>query len=164
MPHVMERTTTRPLASPGTWRAVRMLGRRGPGVTPARWWAPTPAAYVPGVLVAAFASVGFESFTGAAQWAAAASSHELLLALAAAPDPLTGAPSSRPARPPCPGWRPASTRTRSRRRWPPGPAAHLHRPGEKGHGRLAVALDGKTVRRRVRFDCTRQERRGLAAA
>ena len=49
-----------------------------------------PTRYVLGVLVAAFACAGFESFLGSAQWAAAAD-RELLLALGATPDPLTGA-------------------------------------------------------------------------
>jgi len=47
-----------------------------------------PTAFVLGVLVMSFASAGFESFSGAAQWAAAAD--PVLLALGAAPDPLTG--------------------------------------------------------------------------
>jgi hypothetical protein len=49
-----------------------------------------PLRFVLGVLATAFASTGFESFAGAAQWAAAASP-QLLLSLGAAPDPLTGA-------------------------------------------------------------------------
>jgi len=48
-----------------------------------------PTAFVLGVLVMSFASPGFESFSGAAQWAAAAD-QELLLALGGVPDPLTG--------------------------------------------------------------------------
>jgi len=48
-----------------------------------------PTAFVLGVLVMSFASAGFESFSGAAQWAAA-TDPALLLALGAAPDPLTG--------------------------------------------------------------------------
>jgi predicted transposase YbfD/YdcC len=48
-----------------------------------------PTAFVLGVLVVSFASPGFESFSGAAQWAAAAD-QELLLALGGVPDPLTG--------------------------------------------------------------------------
>jgi len=48
-----------------------------------------PLAYVLGVLTAAFSCSGFASFTGAAQWAAGADP-ALLLALGAAPDPLTG--------------------------------------------------------------------------
>ncbi len=48
-----------------------------------------PTAFVLGVLVMSFASPGFESFSGAAQWAAAADP-AMLLALGAAPDPLTG--------------------------------------------------------------------------
>jgi len=49
-----------------------------------------PLAFVLGVLVMSFTCSGFGSFTGAAQWAEAASAR-LLLALGAAPDPLTGA-------------------------------------------------------------------------
>ena len=45
-----------------------------------------------------FACAGFESFSGAAQWAAAADP-ALLLALGAAPDPLTGQVHP-PVRPP----------------------------------------------------------------
>jgi len=47
-----------------------------------------PTVFVLGVLVMSMASAGFESFTGAAQWAAAAD-RAMLLALGAAPDPLT---------------------------------------------------------------------------
>jgi len=49
-----------------------------------------PTGFVLAVLVMAFASAGFESFTGAAQWAANADP-ALLRALGAVPDPLTGA-------------------------------------------------------------------------
>lgn len=49
-----------------------------------------PVAYVLGVLTASFACAGFASFTGAAQWATGADP-AVLLALGAAPDPLTGA-------------------------------------------------------------------------
>jgi hypothetical protein len=49
-----------------------------------------PTGYVLGVLVASFACAGFESFLASAQWAAGAD-RELLLALGAAPDPLSGA-------------------------------------------------------------------------
>lgn len=49
-----------------------------------------PTAYLLGVLVVSFACAGFETFTGAAQWAAGAD-RGLLLRLGAVPDPLTGA-------------------------------------------------------------------------
>lgn len=49
-----------------------------------------PTGYVLAVLVASFACAGFESFLASAQWAAGAG-RELLLALGAAPDPLSGA-------------------------------------------------------------------------
>ncbi len=61
-----------------------------------------PTAFVLGVLVMSMASAGFESFAGAAQWAAAAD-RAMLLALGAAPDPLTrqvSAPSEATIPPP----------------------------------------------------------------
>lgn len=102
-----------------------------------------PTGYVLAVLVASTACAGFESLAASAQWAKAAG-RQVLLALGAAPDPLTG------------------------RVWPPS-AATLGRVAaaldiaalEKalaawtasrldrtpaGADRLAVAVDGKTVR------------------
>ena len=101
-------------------------------------------AYVLGVLVMAFTCAGFESFAAAAQWAAAASQH-LLLMLGAAPDPLTGAivaPSEATIRR-------IATRMDNEAfeaviaSW----TARLV-TGRAGQGeqRLAVAIDGKTVR------------------
>ena len=49
-----------------------------------------PTGYVLAVLLASLACAGFESFLGSAQWAAAGDP-ELLLALGAARDPLSGA-------------------------------------------------------------------------
>ena len=102
-----------------------------------------PVVYVLGVLFAAFTCSGFDSFAAAAQWAHAADD-ELLLALGAAPDPLTGRvdPPSEPT------IRRVITRLdrelleRALAAWvaattppPPGPQE-----------RVAVAVDGKTVR------------------
>jgi len=102
-----------------------------------------PVAYVLGVLAAAFASAGFESFTSAAQWAAAADP-TLLLALGAAPDPLTGKviPPSE-----------ATIRRIATRVDPQAleaviagwTAAQMPKV-EPGAGRVAVAVDGKAVR------------------
>jgi len=103
-----------------------------------------PLGYVLGVLVASFSCAGFASFAGAAQWAKAASP-QLLLGLGAAPDPLTGAV------------RPPSEATIRRivtsvdalafeaavAAWT---AATLPTTGMAGGDRLAVAIDGKTVR------------------
>ncbi len=102
-----------------------------------------PVAYVLGVLVAAFASAGFESFTAAAQWAAAADP-TLLLALGAAPDPLTGqvrAPSE-------PTIRRIATRVDPEAVEAVVAAWTAGRLGTapSGAGRVAVAVDGKTVR------------------
>jgi len=102
-----------------------------------------PTAFVLGVLVMSFASAGFESFSGAAQWAAAADT-SLLLALGAAPDPLTGqvrAPSEATLRRVvCGVDREAFEAVAAA--WTagqlPGPAPAA--------ARLAVAIDGKTVR------------------
>ena len=103
-----------------------------------------PLGYVLGVLVASFSCAGFASFAGAAQWAQAASP-QLLLGLGAAPDPLTGVV------------RPPSEATIRRiatsvdalafeaavAAWT---AAALPTTGMAVGDRLAVAIDGKTVR------------------
>jgi len=102
-----------------------------------------PTGCVLGVLVMSMASAGFESFVGAAQWAAGAG-RALLLALGAVPDPLTGqvtAPSEATIR------RIASTVDREALEavvaaWT---AAQLP-PPPPGAGRTPVAVDGKTVR------------------
>jgi len=102
-----------------------------------------PTGYVLAVLVAAFSCAGFASFTAAAQWAARAD-RDLLLSLGAAPDPLTGAviaPSE------------ATIRRLACRidaqaletvlaAW----TARQLGPAESADGRVAVAVDGKTVR------------------
>lgn len=101
-----------------------------------------PLGYVLGVLVAAFASAGFESFVGAAQWAAGAS-RQLLLELGAAPDPLTGAvvpPSEATIRRVATGVDPGAVEAVVAA-WTAG-----HHPGAPEGERLAVAVDGKSVR------------------
>ena len=102
-----------------------------------------PTGYVLGVLVAAFACAGFESFLGSAQWAAAAD-RELLLALGATPDPLTGAvtPPSEATirRVACRVDRQALETVLAT--WT---AAQLDPVAADGE-RVAVAVDGKTVR------------------
>jgi hypothetical protein len=101
-----------------------------------------PLVFVLGVLVASFACSGFESFSGAAQWAAAASP-ELLLALGATPDPLTGAvaaPSEATIR------RVATRVDAAAVEAVVAAWTAAHRPGSDGGNRLAVAIDGKTVR------------------
>lgn len=99
-----------------------------------------PTAYILAVLLGSFACAGFGSFTAAAQWAASAD-RELLLELGAAPCPLTGAviaPSE------------ATIRRMACQvdlqaleaviaAWTAGQL-------EPEVGRLAVAVDGKTVR------------------
>ncbi len=97
------------------------------------------------VLVMSFASAGFESFAGAAQWAANADP-ALLRALGAVPDPLTGAV--------CPPSEATVRRVASRvdrdaveavvAGWTAARLAQMARtqPG----ARLAVAIDGKTLR------------------
>ena len=104
-----------------------------------------PTAFVLGVLVMSMASAGFESFSGAAQWAAAADP-ALLLALGAAPDPLTaavGPPSEATLRRVVAGIdREAFEAVAAA--WTAG---QLHGPGPGPEtARLAVAIDGKTVR------------------
>lgn len=102
-----------------------------------------PTAYVLAVLVGAYACAGFESFLAAEQWAAAAD-RELLLALGAAPDPLSGAvtaPSEATIR------RIAGRVDRAALEavlaaW----TASQLPPVEPGAERIAVAIDGKTVR------------------
>jgi len=102
-----------------------------------------PTVFVLGVLVMGFASAGFESLAGAAQWAAAADT-SLLLALGAAPDPLTGrvrAPSEATLRRvACGVDREALEAVAAA--WTAG---QLQQP-TPATGRLAVAIDGKTVR------------------
>lgn len=102
-----------------------------------------PTGYVLAVLVASFACAGFESFLASAQWAAGAD-RELLLALGAAPDPLTGQ-----VRPPseatirrvaCSVDREALESVLAA--WA---AAQLDPPAPDGEP-VAVAVDGKTVR------------------
>ncbi len=100
-----------------------------------------PTAFVLGVLVMSFASAGFESFTAAAQWAAAADP-ALLLALGAAPDPLTaavGPPSEATLRRVVAGIDREALEAVAAA-WTAGQL-----PGP-GTARLAVAIDGKTVR------------------
>jgi len=101
-----------------------------------------PLAYVLGVLVVAFACAGFESFVGAAQWTGGADP-ELLLALGAAPEPLTGAvvmPSEATIRR-------MATRVNAAAlesviaAWTASRLAHR----APGADRIAVAVDGKTV-------------------
>lgn len=102
-----------------------------------------PTAYVLAVLVGSFACAGFESFLGAAQWAAGADP-ELLLALGAAPDPLSGAvtpPSEATIRRiACRVDREALENVLAA--WT---AAQLGPAAPEGE-RVAVAVDGKTVR------------------
>ena len=111
-----------------------------------------PTAYVLAVLVGAYACAGFESYIGAEQWAAAAG-REMLLALGAAPDPLSGAVTA-PSE--------ATIRRVTGRvdqdvleavlaAWT---ASQLD-PVGPGAGRVAVAIDGKTVRgARIRGQAT----------
>lgn len=102
-----------------------------------------PTAYVLAVLVGSFACAGFESYIAAAQWAAAAD-RELRLALGAAPDPLSGAvvaPSEATIRRiACRVDREALDRVLA------GWTASQLDPVEPGAERVAVAIDGKTVR------------------
>ena len=102
-----------------------------------------PTGYVLGVLVASFACAGFESFLASAQWAAGAD-RELLLALGAAPDPLSGAvtpPSEATIRRiACRVDREALDNVLAA--WT---AAQLEPAAPDGE-RVAVAVDGKTVR------------------
>ncbi len=102
-----------------------------------------PTAFVLGVLVMSMASAGFESFTAAAQWAAAADP-ALLLALGAAPDPLTaavGPPSEATLRRVVAGIDREALEAVAAA-WTAG---QLPGPGPET-ARLAVAIDGKTVR------------------
>lgn len=102
-----------------------------------------PTGYVLAVLVASFACAGFESFLGSAQWAAGAG-RELLLALGAAPDPLSGAvtaPSEATLRRlACRVDREALETVLAA--WTAGQLE----PAQPGVARVAVAVDGKTVR------------------
>ncbi len=102
-----------------------------------------PTGYVLAVLVASFACAGFESFLASAQWAAG-TDRELLLALGAAPDPLSGAvvaPSEATIRRiACRVDREALDRVLAD--WT---ASQLDRAAP-GVERVAVAVDGKTVR------------------
>ena len=102
-----------------------------------------PTAFVLGVLVVSFACAGFASFAGAAQWAAAAD-QELLLALGAVPDPLTGqvTPPSEATirRIGCRVDREAFEAVAAA--WTAG----LLDPAGPQADRRAVAIDGKTVR------------------
>jgi len=77
-----------------------------------------PTAFVLGVLVMSFASAGFESFSGTAQWAAAADP-----ALAAGPGRGTG---------------PADRSGRAAERGHPPPGRGRHRPGGVGGGRRGL--------------------------
>jgi hypothetical protein len=100
-------------------------------------------AFVLGVLVVSFACSGFESFTGAAQWAASAS-RGLLLRLRGCPDPLTGAvraPSESTIRRLATGVDLEAFEAVIAA-WT---ATQLPEAGDVC-GRLAVAIDGKTVR------------------
>jgi len=102
-----------------------------------------PTAYVLGVLVGSFACAGFESYLAAAQWAAGAD-RELLLALGAAPNPLTGAvvaPSEATIR--------RITCRVDREAFDAVVAAWTAsqlEPAAPNAARVAVAIDGKTVR------------------
>lgn len=102
-----------------------------------------PLRFVLGVLAMSFASTGFESFAGAAQWAAAASP-QLLLSLGATPDPLTGvvrAPSEATIR------RVATRVDHDAVEAVVAAWTAAQDPGAaEGGDRLAVAVDGKTVR------------------
>lgn len=102
-----------------------------------------PTGYVLAVLVGSFACAGFESFLASAQWAAGAG-RELLLALGAAPDPLSGAvtpPSEATIRRiACRVDREALETVLAA--WT---AAQLEPAAPDGE-RVAVAVDGKTVR------------------
>ncbi|MHB8275958.1 MAG: ISAs1 family transposase [Dermatophilaceae bacterium] len=105
-----------------------------------------PLPYLLAVLVAAFSSAGFASLTGAAQWAAAVGPG-VLRALGARPDPFTGAIRA-------PGeatLRRVATRLDATAfeavvaAWT---TANLNPAGglESAKGRVAVAVDAKTVR------------------
>jgi len=102
-----------------------------------------PTVYVLAVLVMSFACAGFASFTGAAQWAAAADP-ALLLALGTVPDPLTGqvTPPSEATirRIGCRVDREAFEAVAAA--WTAG----LLDPAGPQADRRAVAIDGKTVR------------------
>jgi len=102
-----------------------------------------PTGYVLAVLVMSFACAGFASFTGAAQWAAAADP-ALLPALGAVPDPLTGqvTPPSEATlrRIGCRVNRDAFEAVAAA--WTAG----LLDPAGPQADRRAVAIDGKTVR------------------
>ena len=102
-----------------------------------------PTGYVLAVLVASFACAGFESFLASAQWAAGAG-RELLLALGAAPDPLSGAvtaPSEATLRR-IAGRVDGEALETVLAAWTAGQLT----PAEPGAARVAVAVDGKTVR------------------
>ena len=102
-----------------------------------------PVECVLGVLVASFACAGFASLAGAAQWAAGAD-RDLLLMLGAAPDPLTGAvrpPSEATIRRMATGVDSCALEAVVAA-WTAAGVRRDQRPGE----RLAVAIDGKTVR------------------
>jgi len=105
-----------------------------------------PTRYVLAVLVTAFASAGFCSLTGAAQWAAGVGPG-LLRALGARPDPFTGAihpPSEATLR------RVASRVDATELEAVIAAWTAAHTPGPDPDapvpGRVAVAIDGKTVR------------------
>jgi predicted transposase YbfD/YdcC len=105
-----------------------------------------PLRYLLAVLVVAYASAGFESLTGAAQWAAGVGA-DVLRVLGARPDPLLGSVS-----PPS-----EATLRRAVNRLDPTAfdavaakwtAANLDTTEQLATGirRIAVAIDGKTVR------------------
>ncbi len=101
-----------------------------------------PTVYVLAVLVVSFACAGFESFAAAAPWAAGAD-QELLLSLGGVPDPLTGQvhpPSEATIRRVTCGIDTAAFEAVVAA-WTAGQL-----PPEPDPGRLAVAIDGKTVR------------------
>ena len=105
-----------------------------------------PLPYVLAVLVAAFSSAGFASLSGAAQWAAAAGPG-VLRALGARPDPFTGAiraPSEATLRRMATRLDPTAFETVIAA-WT---AANLDAKAEleSAKDRVAVAVDGKTVR------------------
>jgi predicted transposase YbfD/YdcC len=105
-----------------------------------------PLRYLLAVLVVAYSSAGFASLTGAAQWAAGAGA-EVLRALGARPDPLLGVvtpPSEATLRRAVNGLD-ATAFEMIAAQWT---AANLDVGAELagGIGRVAVAVDGKTVR------------------
>lgn len=105
-----------------------------------------PLGFVLGVLVVSFSCAGFDTFVGAAQWAGAAS-RDLLLALGAAPDPLTRtvrAPSEATIRRVATAVDPVAFEAAVAAWTATAVAGGSADPGHLD--RRAVAVDGKTVR------------------